>query len=257
MANRYWVGDTADWDGTPASKWALTSGGAGGEAVPTASDDVFFDAASGSVVVTMGTTDGVCLSLNCTGFTGTLRDNASGLNVRASGNVTLGSGMTWNFTGGGGLIMAASGTLITNGVTMTGAIRIFGGATLTLGSAVSITGTLLVGDTGIVDCAGFAFTTTNTANGILCSVTGSLTMGASTVTTPKITMGAGGALDFGSGTLGRERHRDMRVDQRDDDDHARHGHAQDQQQQLFEQDARARWKDLSQPVACPRLHPGL
>ena len=30
MADRYWVGGTAAWDGTAGTKWALTSGGAGG-----------------------------------------------------------------------------------------------------------------------------------------------------------------------------------------------------------------------------------
>ena len=27
---RYWVGGTADWDGTAGTKWAYTSGGVGG-----------------------------------------------------------------------------------------------------------------------------------------------------------------------------------------------------------------------------------
>jgi len=47
MANRFWVGGDADWDATAGTKWALTSGGAGGQAVPTAADDVFFDANDG------------------------------------------------------------------------------------------------------------------------------------------------------------------------------------------------------------------
>lgn len=73
MASRYWVGGTATWDATAGTKWATTSGGAGGAAVPTAADDVFFDANSGAVTITtFGTTTDVCRSLNCTGFTGTL-----------------------------------------------------------------------------------------------------------------------------------------------------------------------------------------
>jgi hypothetical protein len=43
MANRYWVGGTATWDNTAGTKWATTSGGAGGSTAPTAADDVFFD----------------------------------------------------------------------------------------------------------------------------------------------------------------------------------------------------------------------
>ena len=44
MPSRYWVGGTASWDATAGTKWAETSGGAGGFSVPTISDDVFFDA---------------------------------------------------------------------------------------------------------------------------------------------------------------------------------------------------------------------
>ena len=43
MANRYWVGGTDNWDGTAGNKWATTSGGAGGSAIPTTADDVFID----------------------------------------------------------------------------------------------------------------------------------------------------------------------------------------------------------------------
>ena len=41
----YWVGGNGDWNEN--NHWALTSGGAGGECVPTPYDDVFFDANSG------------------------------------------------------------------------------------------------------------------------------------------------------------------------------------------------------------------
>ena len=71
MANRYWVGGTATWDGTAGTKWSTTSGGAGGSSIPTAADDVFFSAGSGSGTVTLSASS-VCRSLNCTGFTGTL-----------------------------------------------------------------------------------------------------------------------------------------------------------------------------------------
>ena len=45
MANRYWVGGVGSWSST--TKWSLTSGGASGASVPTATDDVIFDANSG------------------------------------------------------------------------------------------------------------------------------------------------------------------------------------------------------------------
>jgi hypothetical protein len=96
MANRFWVGGTDSWNATAGSKWALTSGGAGGEAVPTSADDVFFDGASGSVTVTVSA-GANCLSLNFTGFTGTL---AGSLNINVFGNFTLSSTMTWSHSGG-------------------------------------------------------------------------------------------------------------------------------------------------------------
>lgn len=115
MADRYWVGGTATWDATAGSKWATTSGGTGGEAVPTAADEVFFDANSGAVTVTTsGTTTDVCRSINFTGFTGTFSHAASttvliGDATAGTGNValvfdagmgyTLGNATTsdWNF----------------------------------------------------------------------------------------------------------------------------------------------------------------
>ncbi|WP_338790965.1 T9SS type A sorting domain-containing protein [Bernardetia sp. MNP-M8] len=43
--NLFWVGGTGNWNNT--ARWSLTSGGTGGECVPTATDDVNFDGASG------------------------------------------------------------------------------------------------------------------------------------------------------------------------------------------------------------------
>lgn len=93
MANRYWVGGSATWDGTAGSKWSTTSGGAGGAAVPTASDDVFFNAASGAVTITQAGSR-VCNNLDCTGFTGTFSRTSAALTV--SGSFTLAAGMTYS-----------------------------------------------------------------------------------------------------------------------------------------------------------------
>lgn len=99
MAERHWVGGTATWDATAGTKWALTNGGAGGEAVPTAADDVYFDSGSGAVTVTTTSAVSVCRSLNCTGFTGTLSiaSTATGLSVgdASGGAFTLSAGMTF------------------------------------------------------------------------------------------------------------------------------------------------------------------
>ena len=95
MADRYWVGGAATWDGTALLKWALTSGGVGGQAVPTAADDVYFDAASGAVTITLSGAR-TCLSFNSTGFTGTLAGTGT---LAVSGNAIYGSGATFTNTG--------------------------------------------------------------------------------------------------------------------------------------------------------------
>lgn len=102
MASRFWVGGTAAWDPTAGSKWATTSGGAGGAAVPTAADDVFLDGASGAVTVTMSTASAVCRSIDCTGFTGTLA-HAAGISLfvgdALGGALKFVPGMTYTPTG--------------------------------------------------------------------------------------------------------------------------------------------------------------
>jgi hypothetical protein len=96
MANRYWVGGTGTWDTTTTTNWSATSGGAGGASAPTSTDAVFFNSNSGSGTVT--NTDNVqCLSLTCTGFTGTI--NCAGFSITLYGNVTLSSGGTYTALG--------------------------------------------------------------------------------------------------------------------------------------------------------------
>lgn len=113
MAQRFWVGGTASWNGVAGAKWAVLSGGAGGAAEPTAADDVFFDAASGAVVVTIDTANAVCNNLNCTGFTGTLGGNTTNLTI--SGSLTLVAGMTMSYFGGVLTFDGAGANTITSG----------------------------------------------------------------------------------------------------------------------------------------------
>jgi len=143
MADRYWVGGTANWDGTAGSKWALTSGGAGGQSVPTSADDVFFDAASGAVTCTVTATAN-CRSLNFTGFTGTLAGTSA---IQFFGNLTLVSGMTWTHTGAiNTMASSASWSITTAGKTL-GSLNIGvngGTATWTLQDALALSGALTI-----------------------------------------------------------------------------------------------------------------
>ena len=132
MADRYWVGGTAAWDGTAGSKWALTSGGAGGEAVPTSADDVFFNAASGAVTCTISTGNTGAKSINCTGFTGTLTGTAA---ITVSGSVTLVAGMAYGFSGQ--MTLNGTGTLTSAGKTFNNIIVDGAGITVTLGNSLS------------------------------------------------------------------------------------------------------------------------
>ena len=175
MADRYWVGGTDTWDATAGTKWAATSGGAGGETVPTASDDVFFDANSGAVTVTIGTSR-VAKSINCTGFTGTLGNSSGAITV--SGSVTLVAGMTYNHTGT--MTFNGTGTLTTAGKTFSGVNVDGSGITLTLGDSLN------VGTRGVFVSAGtFDTASYSVSAGFLSTATTStraIILGSSTVT---------------------------------------------------------------------------
>lgn len=95
MASRYWVGGSATWDSTAGTKWATTSGGTGGAAIPTSADDVYLDASSGSVTVTLSGFS-VCNNFTCTGFTGTLSHPAA-VNLQVYGSLLLVSGMGYSY----------------------------------------------------------------------------------------------------------------------------------------------------------------
>ena len=99
MADRYWVGGTASWDATVGTKWATTSGGAGGSAVPTSADDVYIDSGSGVVTVTVAAT-AVCLSLKFVSGAGSFAGTFAGSSALSfSGDFVASASMTWTYTG--------------------------------------------------------------------------------------------------------------------------------------------------------------
>jgi hypothetical protein len=183
MADRYWVGGAgAVWNFTAAAKWSLTSGGAGGEAVPTIADDVFFDANSGGATVNiMGA--GSAKSINCTGFAGGL-GGFGGLTI--AGSFTLSAGMSFNhfgpktFTGTGTLTTA--GKLFSAGMTINGV-----GITLTLGDALNTAGGSIFLTQGTFDAANYNVTTQ--------------TFNSSNANTRTVTMGSGLWSLQGTGTV--------------------------------------------------------
>lgn len=143
MASRYWVGGTADWDGTAGTKWATSSGGTGGASVPDQNDNVFFDANSGVVTVTVTLAQAPALSIDCTGFTGNLDGSAV---LWVYGSLTLSTGMAITHTGGFEFKATTTGhTVTTNGKSLSGSVQFNGvGGEWTLGDALQTSADVIV-----------------------------------------------------------------------------------------------------------------
>lgn len=195
MASRFWVGSTADWDATAGTKWATTSGGAGGAAVPTSSDAVFFDANSGTGTVTVNGTSRPNAGVNFTGFTGTFTGTV-GLSM--SGNLTLVAGMTYSLTGTLTIVNAASVAINSAGHTI-GTISGAGGF-LTLASDLNTSQTIDFTGVGspTFNSNGYAITapaltladTTGTLGGVN-TISGTITLsGGANMTINQLTAGA-------------------------------------------------------------------
>lgn len=184
MANRYWVGGTANWDGTAGIKWATTSGGVGGASVPTTADDVFFTSSStGSCNIATGNTG--AKSINCTGFTGTLTGSSD---ITVAGGITLVTGMTYSYTGI--ITFTGTGTLISAGKSL-GTIIVSGaGITLTLGDALSCNGNFFVSE-GNFNTANYSFT---------CASLGSATANLRSISFGSSTVTLTGGIDFSPST---------------------------------------------------------
>jgi len=174
MPDRYWVGGSANWDATAGTKWAATSGGAGGETVPTTADDVYFDVNStGTVNVTVSNTG--AKSINCTGFTGTFTGTGA---MTIAGSITLVAGMTYTHTGT--ITLTDTGTLTTAGKSFSTLVVNGVGITVTLGDALNTQTRTITVTAGGFDTAGYSVT----AGALISSNTNNRTiaLGASTVT---------------------------------------------------------------------------
>ena len=196
MADRYWVGGTANWDGTAGTKWAATSGGTGGETVPTLSDNVFFDAASGTVTATISATAN-CENLNFTGFTGTIA-GTSALNVY--GSLTLSTGMTRTYSGVLTMRATATGKTITmNGKSLANITFAGAGGGWTLQDSFTISGSAysnqITHTNGTLDTNGVSVSCNNYRN--TGTSTRELILGASTFT---CTGASGGPWEIASST---------------------------------------------------------
>ena len=187
MADRFWRGGTANWDGTAGTKWAATVGGAGGASVPTSADDVFFDATSGAVTCTISAGNTGAKSITCTGFTGTL---TGATDITVSGNITFVAGMTLSLTNT--ITVNATATLISNGQSYNNLTVSGAGITVTLGDALSV----------LVSCTISSGTFTTNNYNVTCAVfnsnnsnTRTINLGSSTITVTSVA-----ALNFNNST---------------------------------------------------------
>jgi len=148
MANRYWILGSAAWSSTNTTNWSDSSGGLGGFSVPTAADNVFFDANSNvgiaAFTVTMTGTPRVCNDLTISGLDGSMNLTGIGIGLTISGSLTFPATLfTRSYTGTTTFNATTTGkTVTTNGVAFGAGITFDGvGGAWTLGSALTVAGT--------------------------------------------------------------------------------------------------------------------
>jgi hypothetical protein len=96
MAVKYWYTNNVNATWATAANWYNGPGGTDGTTtVPTAADDVILDAASGSGTITIAAA-ATCLSLDCTGFIGTLAGSST---LAFLGGIVLSPSMTLTYSG--------------------------------------------------------------------------------------------------------------------------------------------------------------
>lgn len=197
MANLFWVGGTADCDGT-GLKWATTSGGVGSVAAPTTADVAHFDANSGAVTVTVKTAVLAAGAFDCTGFTGTIIQQTN-INV---GSATLGdflfsSGMTFTWVSGAiklSTTKASATSVNLFGKTVGNFTINANGGNIVMASDI-IASAALAYSGGTIDMNGFNATCFNLSNGNTLTRSANLRGGTITIT------GTGAIFDAPAGIL--------------------------------------------------------
>jgi len=145
MADRYWVLGTGSWSSTNTANWSTSSGGAGGASVPTAADNVFFDANSNvlatAFTVTMANSPRVCNDITISGLDGTMTLAGTSIGLTVSGSLSFpATNFTRSYTGTTTFNATTTGkTITTNGVAFGGLVTLDGvGGAWTLGSALNV-----------------------------------------------------------------------------------------------------------------------
>ena len=159
MASRYFVNGGVDNNWGTTGNWALSSGGAGGQAVPLSTDDVFLDANSPNCVLDASAR--VAKTLNCTSYVSLLTFDQQ---LSVSGSITIVAAMSFAGATTNKLRMIAAGTWTTNGKTIPQDVEIGGTTTFTctLADALVSSGDLFLTNTSSTIFSGaFEITATN------------------------------------------------------------------------------------------------
>jgi hypothetical protein len=196
MADRYWVGGSGTWNGTNTANWSASSGGSSGASVPTAADNVFFDAGSdsgGIFTVTMATSPRVCADFTASSLDFTMTLAGTGISINISGNLSLpATNFTRTYTGTTTFNATTTGkTISTNGVTL-GATAFNGvGGAWTLQNAFSSGGNSLTVLSGSFDTGSYNLT---------CATLSSTTATARTISLGSSTVTLSSDIDFTTST---------------------------------------------------------
>jgi len=220
MADRYWILGTGTWDSTTTTNWSASSGGAGGASVPTAADNVFFDANSNvgvtAFTVTMANTPRVCNDFLASGLDGVMTLAGSSIGLTVSGSLTFqATNFTRTYTGDTTFNATSTGkTVTTNGIGFGAGVTFNGvgggwtlGSALTCGSLVITNGTFDTSSSGNYAVAASALSSSNSnvrtinlnASTVTLSATGTTW---SMATSTNATLNAGtSTINFSSSTV--------------------------------------------------------
>ncbi len=174
MAVKFWVGGgtNTNWNSSPTTNWANSSGGTGNQTAPATGDDVTFDNSSGTGASVWNT----AISLNslvCNASRNTVTHNSGTTITISGGNLSLPGGVGSTYTAGATTaLFTLTGTSGTQQITSNG--KNFGALTLngaggTFQLQDNLNCTTLVNSTitltqGTFDCQTFTVTTSQFTN---------------------------------------------------------------------------------------------
>jgi hypothetical protein len=98
LSSKFWVGGgtNTNWNSSPTTNWAATSGGAGNQTAPATGDSVFFDGNSGTGASVWNTAISL-VTLDCTGSKNPIT-HGSVLITLTAGNLVLPTGVGGSYT---------------------------------------------------------------------------------------------------------------------------------------------------------------